>query len=246
MDEPCPWADDEFHVDEDIDWLDDESRIPFEDRVEKWQRMMTDPRSTAELIALALTNRDALRYLNTLETLQLRGSREVLTAARTLCLGASSEERKLGAAILSRLGNNVPLLRVARQLRMSGDEEMRTRADKIYRKFGPGADAIQTFPKEALATLLPMLESETDIETLRDVICAVAEYQDFHASITARIAALRTHPHPDVRFTVSTRLALNLESEVAQQALAELANDEDERIREWVEDCLKMIALMRQ
>lgn len=205
-----------------------------------WQRRLDDPRSTDELIDLALRSAaldEGSGYLEALQILQMRGTREVLDAARALCASPIVDERKLGVNILGRLGDTAPILRVARRLRMSGEEKYRDFADELVNSV-PGAKDITPFPKEALATLLPMLETEQDIDTLRDVLCSIAEYADFHPSIIPRIAAMRHHPSPEVRFTVTTRLAIHMDHPVARRALAELANDEDETVRdlarEWV------------
>jgi len=202
-----------------------------------WQERLADHRSTDELIELALSD-DIDGYMEALQILQVRGSREVLDAARGLCASPIIEERKLGVSILGRLGDTAPMLRVARRLRMSGEEKYREYADKLADSV-PGAKDIIPFPKEALATLMPMLETELDIDTLRDVICSIAEYGDYHPSIIPRIAAMRTHPSPEVRFTVTTRLAIHMDHPAARRALTELARDEDDTVREmalaWTE-----------
>jgi len=203
-----------------------------------WRRMFGDDSTTDYLIAMALLTEDPFIYVEAINILQLRGNREVLEAARTLCGSTLAEERKLGAAILSRLGDAAPALRVARRLRMSGDEEQLASAEKLEEPFGDEVKSRRAFPKEVLGILLPMLDREEDVETLREILCAVAEYQDFHPSITRRIAALRKHPDPNVRFTVSTRLALNIEHPAAQQALVELANDDDNDVRHAAEEWL--------
>jgi|GEM_PF-2380037 len=206
-----------------------------------WQRRLADPRSTDELIELALSD-NISGYMEALQILQGRGTREVLDAARGLCASPVVEERKLGVSILGRLGDTAPILRVARRLRMSGEEDMRDYADKLIDSV-PGAKDTTPFPKEALATLLPMLETEEDIETLRDVLCSIAEYGDFHDSIIPRIAAMRTHPSPEVRFTVTTRLGIWGDNPVAYRALTELAKDEDEDVRMIAHDSLRMCSL---
>ncbi|MHB0937291.1 MAG: HEAT repeat domain-containing protein [Armatimonadota bacterium] len=222
------WGDEE--LDEDLpSWADHSPTA--------WQQRLNDPRSTDELIELALSD-NVDGYMEALQILQIRGTREVLDAARGLCASPVTEERKLGVSILGRLGDTAPVLRVARRLRMSGEEKYREYADELANSV-PGAKDIIPFPKEALATLLPMLETEQDIDTLRDVLCSIAEYGDYHPSIIPRIAEMRHHPCPEVRFTVTTRLAIHMDNPVARRALAELANDEDDTVRdlarEWAE-----------
>jgi len=190
--------------------LDEEPPAWADHSAEAWHRRLADPRATGELIDIALRASDiddGTTYVEVLQILQVRGTREVLDEARGLCASPVVEERKLGVSILGRLGDTAPMLRVARRLRMSGEEDMRDYAEKLIDSV-PGAKDTTSFPKEALATLLPMLETEQDINTLRDVLCSIAEYGDYHDSVIPRIAEMRTHPSPEVRFTVTTRLGI--------------------------------------
>jgi len=226
-----------------MDEFDEDDFLAYDSEAEttKWQRMLANPHPTEYLVATALITEDPCTYVEILETLQLRATPEVFEAARALCESNSPRERQFGASILSRFGDVAPPLRVARRLRMSGEEDLCRHAEEYERPFGPEISETRTMPKEALAILLPMLERETDNETLRDVLCAIAEYQDFHPSITEHIAALRHHPDPHVRFTVSTRLSLNIEHPAAWQALTEMANeDEHESVRAAAREWLKM------
>ena len=136
----------------------------------RWQRMLHDSRPTDYFIDLALTTGDPAAYVDAIVTLQLRGTPDVLAAARELCGSLLPHERKLGVSILSRLGDTAPLLRVARRLRMSGDETLRAHANRLLARLD--AEDTRTFPKEALAILLPMLDTEVDIDTLRELLCA--------------------------------------------------------------------------
>ncbi len=220
---------------DDLSWEEEKN-----DSLNEWRRLFSDDSTTDYLIAVALTTSDPSAYVEAINILQLRGNQEVLEAARTLCGSILPEERKLGATILSRLGDAAPALRVARRLRMSGEEGMLPSAEKLEAPFGDEVKERRAYPKEALGILLPMLERENDSETLREILCAVAEYQDYHPSITERIAAFRTHPDPHVRFTVSTRLALNLDHPVALQALNEMAHDNDAEVRRAAENWLEL------
>lgn len=104
--------------DDDVSWEDEKN-----DYLAEWRRLFADESTTDYLIAVALTSADPRAYMDAIKILQLRGNHEVLEAARTLCGSALAEERKLGATILSRIGDAAPALRVARRLRMSGDEQ---------------------------------------------------------------------------------------------------------------------------
>jgi HEAT repeat protein len=64
----------------------------------------SDPRSTEELIRLALTERDEDMAWESVTALHFRGTREVLEAAELLCDSAIPTERELGATLLGQLG----------------------------------------------------------------------------------------------------------------------------------------------
>lgn len=63
-----------------------------------------DPRPTAELIHLALTEKDEDAAWEPVPVLQYRASRDVLEAAKQLCTSQTPIERTLGANILGQLG----------------------------------------------------------------------------------------------------------------------------------------------
>jgi len=64
----------------------------------------SDPRSTEELIRLALTERDEDMAWESVTALHFRGTREVLEAAELLCDSDLPTERELGATLLGQLG----------------------------------------------------------------------------------------------------------------------------------------------
>jgi len=65
---------------------------------------ITDPRTTEELIRLALTEKDEDAAWEPVTVLHERGSREVLVAAQRLCASSEAAERELGANLLGQLG----------------------------------------------------------------------------------------------------------------------------------------------
>lgn len=69
--------------------------------------LRSDPRSTAELIATALTDEDEDVYWNAVSVLHSRDTPEVLKAAKELCESADPDRRQLGANILGQLGPGV-------------------------------------------------------------------------------------------------------------------------------------------
>jgi HEAT repeat protein len=63
-----------------------------------------DPRTTDELISVALAEQDDDRAWEAVVTLHFRGTKDVLDAARHLCASECPQERTLGANILGQLG----------------------------------------------------------------------------------------------------------------------------------------------
>jgi HEAT repeat protein len=61
----------------------------------------TDPRPTETLIQIALATEDEDEEYDLIRILQDRGTREVLEAARTLCMSSDPDERELGVDILA-------------------------------------------------------------------------------------------------------------------------------------------------
>jgi hypothetical protein len=67
---------------------------------ERMQRRRDDPRSTDELIALALNEKDEDAAWDPVVVLHFRATPEVLSKAQTLCRSSVRRERELGADIL--------------------------------------------------------------------------------------------------------------------------------------------------
>ena len=63
-----------------------------------------DPRSTSELLAVALTQGDEELRWNAIGALHLRGTREIFETAAAFCRSTEAKERALGADILAQLG----------------------------------------------------------------------------------------------------------------------------------------------
>jgi len=63
-----------------------------------------DPRSTEELVELALAAPSEDAAWEFISVLHQRGNHEVLEAAERLCAGASAKERRMGASIVAQLG----------------------------------------------------------------------------------------------------------------------------------------------
>jgi HEAT repeat protein len=71
---------------------------------QRMQKRRNDPRSTDELIALALTEKDQDAAWDPVVVLQFRATLEVLSKAQALCRSSLARERELGADILGQLG----------------------------------------------------------------------------------------------------------------------------------------------
>ena len=82
----------------------DMARDPNLTPEERMQKRRDDPRSTDELIALALTERDEDAAWDPVVVLHFRATPEVLSKALALCRSSVTKERELGADILGQLG----------------------------------------------------------------------------------------------------------------------------------------------
>jgi HEAT repeat protein len=71
---------------------------------EQIRRAREDPRSTQDLISIALTGSDEHAAWEPIGVLQWRGTRDVLVAAQRLCASPCQKEQALGARILGQLG----------------------------------------------------------------------------------------------------------------------------------------------
>lgn len=69
-----------------------------------YTKRRNDPRSTDELIRIALTEQDENAAWDPVIVLHFRGTGEVLKRARELCVSPDPKPRKLGADILGQLG----------------------------------------------------------------------------------------------------------------------------------------------
>jgi HEAT repeat protein len=78
--------------------------VPMAPETDKSQQKRNDPRSTEDLIHLALTEEHEDAAWDLVVVLHFRGTAEVLAHAQKLCESAEAKERQLGANILSQLG----------------------------------------------------------------------------------------------------------------------------------------------
>lgn len=72
--------------------------------IDPYRKRREDPRSTDELIRIALTEEDEDAAWDPVIVLHFRADAEVLEKARELCVSSNAKERKLGADILGQLG----------------------------------------------------------------------------------------------------------------------------------------------
>jgi HEAT repeat protein len=72
--------------------------------INRMQQTRDDPRSTEELIRVALTEEDEDAAWKPVVVLHFRGTQEVLAQAQVLCVSSDGKERALGANILGQLG----------------------------------------------------------------------------------------------------------------------------------------------
>jgi HEAT repeat protein len=88
----------------------------------------------------------------------------------------------------------------------------------------------RTFPKEAVAVLLEVLETETDQDVL-DAACIALGHTPDSSSVPS-LARLKTHSNARVRFGVVSALA-GYEDDLAIKTKIEMSSDQDELVRDW-------------
>jgi HEAT repeat protein len=88
----------------------------------------------------------------------------------------------------------------------------------------------RAYPKESLAVLLPMLETEQDIGVLQSIAISLGHIHDTDA--IPHLIRLKNHPSEDVRYGVVSGLTGYRVSE-AIDALIELSDDSDSDVRDW-------------
>ncbi len=88
----------------------------------------------------------------------------------------------------------------------------------------------RAFPKESLAVLLPMLETEHDVGVLQSITGSLGHIHDPDA--IPHIVRLKNHPSEDVRYGVVLGL-LGYRAPEAINTLIELSEDNDSDVRDW-------------
>jgi HEAT repeat protein len=166
-----------------------------------------DPRSTEELIRLALTANfdDELQEdengnlvwpagKQARLALKKRATRDVLEGAQQLCTSSVLNERYLGINILGELG--IP---------------------------------DRTCPDECLQTLLGLLD-DPDPDILEATCYALGHLK--HPGAVPSLVKLKNHPIAEIRYAVTFGLLTHADNR-AVEALIELSEDEDEDVRDW-------------
>lgn len=164
-----------------------------------------DPRSSAEIVALALAQADEDTMWELIDILQLRGGAQEFQLAVQLTAAADPQERCLGVRILAQL-----------------------RSELSQHK--PGLSKYEsTYVAESVDSLLPML-NDPDISVVISVTYALGHRRDERA--VEPLCKLADHPNSDIRLGVACSLG-SFEHERAIQALIQLSSDSNEDVRDW-------------
>jgi HEAT repeat protein len=178
----------------------------FEEERKKGKEKGNDPRSTEDLVRLALNERDADQRWDLVAILHWRNTREVLDAALRLCDGPRAKERELGADILAELGVGEQTFYeecIATLLRLLDDKRVSVVESAAY----------GLYHMHDLSSLL----TGHGREDLR---------------VVAPLVKLHTHPSARVRYAVVFGL-LTLRDDHAIRALIDLSADKVDRVRDW-------------
>jgi HEAT repeat protein len=172
-----------------------------------WRISAEDPRTTDELIRVALTelNLPDEAAWPAVVGLQFRPTREVLDKAAALCRAANPDERWLGVRVLGEL-----------------------------RDLEDVAAARPAFVEESMEVLLELAESEQDIDVLAEIARAFGYRRDARGA--EPLLRWRDHHEPLIRFFVASSLPRCQTAENEAQivgALLELTDDEDGDVRDY-------------
>jgi HEAT repeat protein len=200
-----------------------------------YRQRMTDPRPTAEIVALLLTrDNETQEYNDEITVLHFRGTREVLDAALALCRSANPCEREVGIDILREQGESVHMLREAREYLAKPDAEQSAFSHENYTSFvAQVADlvgAAREYDDEAIAELMAMLEREQDPAVLRSIVMALGHYRQY-PRVLDRLLAFVHHRDEEIRYVLTRSLAFNEPQAIA--ALITLSADDDVDVRDW-------------
>jgi len=175
-----------------------------------WRNQSEDPRTTDELIRVALTELDLSdeeygSATAALVALQFRPTREVLERASGLCRSATVDERRLGVRVLA---------------------ELRDLEDV-------GA-ALPAFVAESMEVLLGLAGTERDGKVLVEVARAFGYRKDPRGA--EPLLGWRDDPDDAMRFFVACSLPRCRSADNEERvigALIELTDDEDDQVRDY-------------
>jgi HEAT repeat protein len=94
----------------------------------------------------------------------------------------------------------------------------------------PG-DPTNSFPEETYGVVTRALQQETELQPLNSAISALGHLYDSRA--IPLIAAFRSHPDAEIRFTVACSLGSFPNDALSVEALLVMMEDSDEKVRDW-------------
>jgi hypothetical protein len=182
-----------------------------------------DPRSTHELISLALSETDEGRAWDHVVTLHYRATREVLTAAVALCDSECPVERRLGADVLGQLG--VPDRAFPEECNAALCRLLRREADPDVLESACIACGHTQHP--AAVPLLARLKSHPRVEVRSAVVHGLLAREDPQA--VACLIVLSEDPDEDVRdwATFGLGTQIDMDTPAIRDALARRLDDPD-------------------
>lgn len=168
-----------------------------------WSNRVNDPRSSAELIQLAVNRKEVGRFESELDdpgwqaiyVLRGRASREDFEAVKRLCEGPIPSYRAIGADIIGQFGHP------------------------------------RTYPEETYAILINLLEKNSDPEVLCAAAMAFSHNKECTEALEP-LLKLKNHPDENIRYCIVHALCHRTEQR-AIDALIELSSDEDGNVRDW-------------
>jgi HEAT repeat protein len=92
-------------------------------------------------------------------------------------------------------------------------------------------DPTNSFPEESYAVVTNALQQETELQPLNSAISALGHLYDSRA--VPLIAAFRSHPDAEIRFSVACALGSFPNDALSVETLLTLTEDADDNVREW-------------
>ena len=183
-----------------------------------------DPRSTLELINVALTETDFESAWNAVVALHWRGTREVVDEASSLCRSHCARERELGADILGQLGVCTPTFPAERFAILSGMLSRKVNADVLESIF----IAFSFLHEPAAVPVITPFRRHADPDVRVAVANALSGHEDRRA--IRSLIELSDDDHAEVRnwATFGLGTQIDVDTPEIREALVQRLDDCDD------------------